>query len=428
MSGWLLILAMLVLGGVLSTLGDRLGSMVGKARLSLFNLRPRKTAVVITALTGSVISAVSLGLMLLVSARLRVGLFELDQIQNRLQQSRNALRQSKAELRHSAEEQRHSLQELSRSRDDLQRAQRGRQQAMNGREEAMASQRKAEGQLSQAQARVSSLRRELQPLQNQRQRLEAERDRLSHEVQGRDAEIQRTETELAGVRRRIAAGEQELKGLETNLLALRRGDVVIASGQPLATAKVKLANPGQAKAVIDSLLQRANLSAFQRVLPGKPADRQILMVPRSDIDRLESLLRQNGTWVVSIRSAGNVLRGETRVLAFPELRPNRQVVHKGEQLARTILEAGATSPEEVRSRLNLLLAAAFTKVQRQGTLVDGLQFDVARFNALGKSLSERPANQAASLEAIAINDADTPDPIVVDLHWSNESNSRHHRP
>ncbi len=35
MSGWLLILALLLLGGVLSTLGDRLGSKVGKARLSL---------------------------------------------------------------------------------------------------------------------------------------------------------------------------------------------------------------------------------------------------------------------------------------------------------------------------------------------------------------------------------------------------------
>ena len=84
MSGWLLILALLVLGGVLSTLGDRLGSRVGKARLSLFNLRPRKTAVVITALTGSLISAISLGLMLLVSNQLRVGLFELVQIQARL--------------------------------------------------------------------------------------------------------------------------------------------------------------------------------------------------------------------------------------------------------------------------------------------------------------------------------------------------------
>ena len=51
MSGWLLILALLVLGGVLSTLGDRLGTRVGKARLSLFNLRPRRTAVLITVLT-----------------------------------------------------------------------------------------------------------------------------------------------------------------------------------------------------------------------------------------------------------------------------------------------------------------------------------------------------------------------------------------
>ena len=58
MSGWLLILALLVLGGVLSTLGDRLGTKVGKARLSLFNLRARKTAVVIPALTGAVTSAV----------------------------------------------------------------------------------------------------------------------------------------------------------------------------------------------------------------------------------------------------------------------------------------------------------------------------------------------------------------------------------
>ena len=40
MTGWLLILAVLLLGGVLATIGDRLGSRIGKARLSLFRLRP----------------------------------------------------------------------------------------------------------------------------------------------------------------------------------------------------------------------------------------------------------------------------------------------------------------------------------------------------------------------------------------------------
>ncbi|MCP9935130.1 DUF3084 domain-containing protein [Cyanobium sp. Candia 9D4] len=403
MSGWLLILALLVLGGVLSTLGDRLGSRVGKARLSLFNLRPRKTAVVITVLTGSLISAVSLGLMLLVSERLRVGLFELDQIQDRLRDSRAALKRNEGELSR-------TRGELERSRLDLITAERRRDQAL-------ASQRRARDQLLAAERRVDTLRRELQPLQAERARLEAERARLSREVQGRDAEIRRTEAELASVRRRIAAGAKELKDLETNVIALRRGDVVIASGQPLATAKVQLQRPDQAKQVIDALLQESNRAAFQLLLPGQPPNRQILLVPRSDITRLESLLATPGTWVVSIRSAANVLRGEAQVLAFPDLRPNRQVVEQGEVLSRTSLEPDVRDPEAVRSRLNLLLAAAFAKVQRQGTLANGLQFDAASINALARELSERPAGVTANLEAVALQNADTPDPISVELRW-----------
>lgn len=402
-SGWLLILALLVLGGVLSTLGDRLGSRVGKARLSLFNLRPRKTAVVITVLTGSLISAMSLALMLLVSERLRVGLFELDQIQDRLRDSRAALKRNEGELTR-------TRGELERSRLDLITAKRRRDQAL-------ASQRRAQTQLLAAERRVDTLRRELQPLQAERVRLEAERARLTREVRGRDAEIRRTETELASVRRRISAGEKELKDLETNVIALRRGDVVIASGQPLATAKVQLQRPDQARQVIDALLQESNRAAFQLLLPGQPPNRQILLVPRSDITRLESLLATPGTWVVSIRSAANVLRGEAQVLAFPDLRPNRQVVEQGEVLSRTSLEPDVRDPEAVRSRLNLLLAAAFAKVQRQGTLVNGLQFDAASINALARDLSDRPAGVTANLEAVATQNADTPDPISVELRW-----------
>jgi uncharacterized protein (DUF3084 family) len=417
LSAWLLILALLVLGGVLSTLGDRLGSMVGKARLSLFNLRPRKTAVVITALTGSLISALSLGLMLLVSERLRVGLFQLDQIQDKVREGRVALARSQQDLQTNRLELAKNRVELLRSRQERNRAEQGRQQALQSRSLAIASKRVVADQLAAAQQRVGSLRQELQPLQNQRQQLERERDRLSRDVKGRDAEIRRTEAELARVRRSIAAGQQELKGLETKVIALRRGDVVIASGQPLATAKVKLRRGEEAKAVIDTLMQRANQTAFGLLLPGQKPDRQILLVPRIDVEKLEQYLQRSGTWVVSIRSAANVLRGENRVLAFPDLRPNRQVVRQGESLARTVLEADVRSPEEIRSRMNLLLAASFARAQRQGTLVDGLQFDVTAFNTLGRALSARPQGLQATLEAVAVVAADTPDPIVVELRW-----------
>lgn len=389
MSGWLLILALLVLGGVLSTLGDRLGSLVGKARLSLFKLRPRHTAVLITVLTGSMISAVSLGLMLLVSQQLRVGLFELDQIQARLQASRSALARTRTELASAA-----------------------------------AGRRQAQQLLQQAQRRTASLRRDLAPLQAQRNQLEAERnqlaaerDRLSREVVNRDADIRRNKLELAQVQRRIDAGASELRQLEASMVALRRGDVVIASGQPLARAKVKLERPGEARPVIDALLQQANRMAFQRTLPGQPANRQILLVPRSDIAKLEELLSKPGSWVVSILSAANVLRGEKQVLAFPDLRPNRLVVRGGESLASTIIEADLRNPEGIARRLNLLMAAAYAKAQRQGTISDGLQFDAAAFNQLARALADRPAGELANLEAVALRDAETPDPIGVELRW-----------
>jgi uncharacterized protein (DUF3084 family) len=402
-SGWLLILALLVLGGVLSTLGDRLGSRVGKARLTIFNLRPRNTAVLITALTGSLISAVSLGLMLLVSQRLRVGLFELDQIQDRLRQSRGALDSTRSTLR--------------RSQEELARAEQERRKAVSGRDRAEADLKRARQALGTAEKRVATLRSELQPLQEQRRRLEQERERLSREVNARDAEIRATEAELSNVRARIAAGEAELRNLESNVIALRRGDVVIASGQPLASAKVKLENPRQAREVIDALLQQANLAVYRRLLPGERPDQRVLLVPRDDVERLEQLLGRPGSWVVTIRSAANVLRGEKRVLAFPDLRPNRAVVRQGEVMATTTLEGDVRSPEEVRNRLNRLLASAFARAQRQGTLEEGLQFDVSAFNDLGRRLSERPPGQRVNLEAVALRDAETPDPILVELRW-----------
>jgi uncharacterized protein (DUF3084 family) len=379
-SGWLLILALLVLGGVLSTLGDRLGSRVGKARLSLFKLRPRRTAVLITVMTGSLISAISLGLMLLVSDRLRTGLFELDQIEQRLRDSRS---------------------ELNQSRRDLRTAEQERTQARS--------------QLGKVEGQAKRLQQELQPLLTQRQQLERERDRLSSDIRAKDSDIRRNQAELSKLNSKISSSSKELELLERNLIALRRGDVVLSSGQPLEIAKVRIDDPAQAKSVINALLQRTNQSVYQRVLPGETPNRQILLVPRSDIAKLEKTLSKRGDWVISLISAANVLRGERQVVAFPDVRPNKRILRSGEQLATTVLEADERGPDQVRGRLNLLLAAAFTQAQRQGTLASGLQFDPVRLNQLDEALINRPPGQAVRLEVVARSNSDLADPIAVDI-------------
>ncbi len=387
MSGWLLILALLLLGGVLSTLGDRLGSKVGKARLSLMGMRPRRTAVLITVLTGSLISGISLGLMLLVSDRLRTGLFELDQIERRLKDSREALNRSQALL--------------ESSRGAVRTAEQGRQQARS--------------QLTRVEGQARRLRSELAPLMQQRRLLEQERDSLNRDINAKDADIRRNREELARLNSRITAGSKELQTLETNLIALRRGDVVITAGQPLEIAKVRIDNGNQAKPVIEALLRQANTNVYQLVLPGQTPNRQILLVPRSDINRLEQVLRRRGEWVVSVISVANVLKGERQVVAFPDVRPNKRVVKAGEVLASSALEADETSAEQVRSRLNLLLASAFNRVKQQGSLTNGLQFDPTALNQLGSSLSGRPPGQAVQLEVIARQNSDLAEPVAVEL-------------
>jgi len=388
-TGWLLLLSLLILGGVLSTLGDRLGSRVGKARLSLFGLRPRQTAVVITVLTGSLISALSLGLMLLVSRQLRVGLFELNDLEARL-------RSSRSDLKGSRKAQRKARQQL---------------------EEARADEIKARKILADAQARAGELRSTLQPLQEQTRRLEAERQRLSQDVRNRDAEIQRTDDELRAVRQRISSGEAELQQLEKNLIALRRGDVAISSGQPLATVTLKLDRPDQARQVIDQVLREANLQAFQKVLPEQAPDRQIILVPRQDIERLEQAIRKPGTWVVLLRSAANVLRGESVVYAFPDVRPNVAITIEGEVLAKTTLASQDTNPEAVRNRINLLLASTLSEVRRRGSLSQGLQFDANAVNRLARELTERSGGRV-DLEAVAVRRSETADPIAIELRPS----------
>ena len=52
---WILIVFLIFLGGLIAPFGDILGSKIGKARFSILKLRPKKTATIITIITGGFI-------------------------------------------------------------------------------------------------------------------------------------------------------------------------------------------------------------------------------------------------------------------------------------------------------------------------------------------------------------------------------------
>ena len=161
------------------------------------------------------------------------------------------------------------------------------------------------------------------------------------------------------------------------------------------------------------MLRQANIQAYQRVLPGEKPDRQLLLIPRSEVIKVEKALRSGGPWVISIHSAGNVLRGEKQVLAFADVRRSRRVVEEGQVLASLSLDPEQREQKQVFARLNLLLAVARNESQRRGALNQRLQVDQQALNALATQLAQRQGDTPVLLEAVSTRDSDSLDPIAV---------------
>ena len=295
MNGWLLIISLLVLGGILSTLGDRLGTRVGKARLSIFNLRPKSTAVLITVFTGSIISSISFAIMVAFNSQLRVGLFQLE-----------------------------------------------------------------------------------------------------------------------GIQAKIKDSEKELRKLEKNLFALRSGDVVISSGQSLVTKTIKIDKDDDIKKEIEIILQQANLYAFNLAKTNKSKYRRILLVRKDHIEKLEKIIADSRSWVVSIKSAGNILRGENYVYAFPEARLNKNITRKGEVIATENISLANSDSEAIRKKIKLLLSSTLAEVKRRGSLSSELTVNASQINNLGKNLVSRKKGDIQII-AKAIDDSQSADKVSISL-------------
>ena len=52
-----------IMGGLIAYMGDKLGTKVGKRRMSLFGLRPKHTSIIVTIVTGLLVAAATVGVL-----------------------------------------------------------------------------------------------------------------------------------------------------------------------------------------------------------------------------------------------------------------------------------------------------------------------------------------------------------------------------
>lgn len=443
MAGYILILIILVLGGVLATAGDRIGSRVGKARLSLFNLRPRKTADIVTILTGSIISTLTLAILLATNAQLRDGLFRIDSI-------KRERRQAEAELANARQQKNQIQAELAGARTQLAEAQKRLDKINQSLTNAIAKQNKTQAQLDQAEAsfkqaqadlqrfsrQAKSLRSEVNRLTAEARRLQAERQRLiaqRNQVQTRlsranleqqqleqsvgqsqarlkQAEVEQQQLEQAvgqaqarlkqadaqriallkqqsALKSEISALENNRQRLEQNvqalLLGLRRGNIAVRTGQVLATGVVRdIKTRAAAIQVVNQLLLEARRTAIELTKPRQlDPNQQVVQITNLDLQRLVNQIDDGQSYVVRLLAAANYLEGEEQILVVPQPPiPNQIVFPAGEQVATVSLDLTSMSDEQILERLDYLFTISNVRAKQSGVLADPLTGTVGSFS------------------------------------------------
>jgi uncharacterized protein (DUF3084 family) len=468
-TGYILIAAILILGGVIATVGDRIGTRVGKARLSLFNLRPKKTAVIVTIFTGGLISASTLAILFAADGGLRKGVFELEDIQRDLGNKREQLKTAEAqksqvesELNQARQEQSQAQQELQKINKSLQAAntkQKATQAQLN---RTLNQQAKTQARLNQTQSRLGGIviqyqqaRNELQTLYNQRQTLQTaveelkterkrlyaqakeaideaktvieKRDRkitkLDKLIQNRNLEIKQREEVIITRESRLKELEKQQQFLEQEVARLekyyqsyrdlRLGKLALVKGQVIAAGLITVDKPDAAHQAIMQILQEANRNAnIQLTEPGgTPVNKEILRVTKDKVEQLIAQIKDGREYVVRIFSAGNYVRGEKQIEFFADAARNQLVFSSGEVLASTTADLKNMTSEQMRQRLDLLISASQFRARNAG-IVESVQIE-GTFLRFVTQLQQ--TEQEVEIKAVAAGNTYTVGPLRVKL-------------
>ncbi|MDV3000034.1 MAG: Chromosome partition protein Smc [Chroococcopsis gigantea SAG 12.99] len=326
-SAYILIVAMILLGGLLATIGDRLGSKIGKKRMRLFNLRPRQTATVVTIVTGALIAGSTLTLLFASSKSLRQGVFDLDRILN---ERREAIKQLESDLDTARAEKKNiekALKTTKKEQIDVQKR-------LDQLKESFASSRqqlsKVSGQLVAVRSDVKSLESEREQLVQQKNQLTAQRDRLS--VQKNQLNAQRLQ--LSGQVGQLKAEVQ----LRDNQLIKREGQL---KQQTLALQELQT----EQKNLQEEINKR---------------DSHIVTLDKSIAEK-DGALQQREQKLKELETQTSFLRKEVEVLeqyyqTYQELREKQIAIVKGQ-----VLSFGAfkiVDPQAVVSVIDRLLQEA----------------------------------------------------------------------
>ncbi|MBQ7723378.1 MAG: DUF3084 domain-containing protein [Selenomonadaceae bacterium] len=367
MEGIYLILVMIVTGGAIAFIGDKLGTKIGKKRLSIFGLRPRHTSMIVTVVTGCLITGLSIGFMVLISQNVRTALFGMDELRatmdatlDELDEATENLFQAQTEFERANENLRMSKEEilaLKSEQEDL-RAESDRLKEGNERLESTNAELTAQNEnLSDTNATLEADNKKLGEFNIT---LTADNEKLSSE-----------NDKLTGDNNEL---EERNHRLREGLIAIREGDITLRAGEVLASGIIRGGrNAEEISADINALAEQATQNLIQRF--GGDEDNSVWIYQPELQHVIEEIESGGRDMVLRITAAGNLVRGEP-VRSRLELYPNELIFKKGEVILSKTYELGEDVEPET------ILRDFLTEINRiaaeKGVLTDPLTGSVGR--------------------------------------------------
>ena len=351
MSGILLIVVLVITGGAIAFIGDRLGTKIGKKRLSIFGLRPRHTSIIITIFTGIVITTLTFGVMAAASENVRTALFGLEELNRTMQETKNNLLHTQADLEAAKSEQERTDAALQQSKEDVTR--------LNEQQKTL------EEEASRLQAGIAEL-----------EGAKAELTARNEELSGNNQKLLADNTNLTADNENLTADNKKLeertRQLRAGLITVREGDIAFRAGEIIASGVIRGGRSNEEVAAdMEMLAALANRNVSARF--GSDRSDEDIWIYRPEYEAaVETIAKSKQDIVVRIAAASNLVRGE-EVRTNLELYPNSIIYRDKEFIIARPYELGlADDSEAEQTVMNFLKDVNFAATSK-GILPDPLR-------------------------------------------------------
>ncbi len=401
MYGVLLILVLVVTGGAIAFIGDRLGSKVGKKRLSIFGLRPRHTSIVVTIFTGICITTLTLGVMAAASQNVRTALFGMEKLNRTMAKTQQSLTDARAQLADAQEEQRQASDDLAKSKEEVSKLE-AQQKELEARSE----------QLQEGNRLLEAAKAELLERNGVLMARNDELGALNSQLGSQNQLLSAANTDLKDKNDILTSDnkllEQRTQDLRQGLITIREGDIVFRAGEVIASGVVRGNRSADEVAKdLESLAQLADRNVYVR--SGRDTGENIWFYQPEYNAAVQQIAQSKQDMVVRIVASGNLIQGEA-VRASIELYKNSVIYQKNEFIiAKTYHLTGGDETEAEHTVMSFLKDVNAAATER-GILQDPIRGSIgvmegAQFYDVVNSLAALHGNVVLSAFAHDATDA-----------------------